>query len=413
MRSAIFIAMWWTLLRDRGALIMGFVLPPIVFVIFATIFSATSGGELNVSVAIYDARGSQTSQRLTEALRARDTVKAVTPAPASPAEVTQWVRDGTADVGIVVRANTTPFGKLSDGPPPLLIIAEPSREIAAAGLLGALQAAYFQALPDAVVSAIADLIDTRIVPFQPQQKAALNAGLAALVHPPGAGSSGANSPVMPFTRLYERQDVFAQNTAPVDITYYAGAVAIMFLLFSASSSAITLIEERDTGLLQRVATGPGGTAVVVDGKFAFGVCQGLAQVMAIFLVAWLAFGVPITAHLGPWLATSFLAAFSASGLPLAFVSVCRSRQQAQSLGNFIILMMSALGGSMVPRFLMPEFIHDVGWLTPNTWVLEAYALTFWRPDGGQLVQSYLALLATGVAGLVIARWAAARAAGQG
>ena len=28
---------------------------------------------------------------------------------------------------------------------------------------------------------------------------------------------------------------------------------------------------------------------------------------------------------------------------------------------------------MVPRFFMPGWLQNIGWLTPNTWVLEAYS----------------------------------------
>ena len=68
MRFAIFKTMWWSLSRDRGSFIMAFALPPIVFIIFASIFSGSSGGQLNLSVAIYDARQSGESKRLIRAL---------------------------------------------------------------------------------------------------------------------------------------------------------------------------------------------------------------------------------------------------------------------------------------------------------------------------------------------------------
>ncbi len=35
---------------------------------------------------------------------------------------------------------------------------------------------------------------------------------------------------------------------------------------------------------------------------------------------------------------------------------------------------------MVPRFFMPPLLQDLGWITPNTWALEAYTEIFWR-DG--------------------------------
>ena len=40
--------------------------------------------------------------------------------------------------------------------------------------------------------------------------------------------------------------------------------------------------------------------------------------------------------------------------------------------------MSALGGSMFPRFLMSENMQKVGLLTFNAWALDGYLKVFWR-----------------------------------
>ena len=50
-------------------------------------------------------------------------------------------------------------------------------------------------------------------------------------------------------------------------------------------------------------------------------------------------------------------------------------------GHILVLVMSAVGGSMVPRFLMPPELQGLGWFTPNTWVLEAYSAVFWQQPG--------------------------------
>ena len=64
MRTAIFSIMLRSLLRDRGALAMSFILPALVFTIFAVIFSGASGGGLSVRVAVADLRADQNSQAL-------------------------------------------------------------------------------------------------------------------------------------------------------------------------------------------------------------------------------------------------------------------------------------------------------------------------------------------------------------
>ena len=68
MSGAIFRAMLLGLLRDRGALLMSFVLPAIFFLIMAEVFSSATSGLLNLKVAVLDEVGSETSSRLVAAL---------------------------------------------------------------------------------------------------------------------------------------------------------------------------------------------------------------------------------------------------------------------------------------------------------------------------------------------------------
>ena len=64
MRAAYFRVMALDLWRDKGALAMAFLLPGVVFVIFALIFSAAAGGDLSVRLALLDQRQTVESGKL-------------------------------------------------------------------------------------------------------------------------------------------------------------------------------------------------------------------------------------------------------------------------------------------------------------------------------------------------------------
>jgi len=42
--------------------------------------------------------------------------------------------------------------------------------------------------------------------------------------------------------------------------------------------------------------------------------------------------------------------------------------------------MSSIGGSMFPRFLMPEAMQKAGLLTINAWAIDGFTKIFWRDE---------------------------------
>ena len=126
--------------------------------------------------------------------------------------------------------------------------------------------------------------------------------------------------------------------------YYAAGVGMLFLFLSGFQSALSVIEERDAGVMERIAAGPYGVRPMIDGKFAFLTAQGLIQLIVIFIVAVTAFGVSIGQSPLLLLITIILSSICAAGLCLAIVGCCRTRSQAHAVGAVLALVMGALGG---------------------------------------------------------------------
>jgi ABC-2 type transport system permease protein len=235
--------------------------------------------------------------------------------------VREAVRLGKADVGLILR-------DAQAGTAPILIVTDPARGIAGAFLAARIESAV------------------------------LGGGAGG----EGAASGGAGS------GLVELEELSALSGDRSTISYYAGAVAVMFLLFIRAA---------------------------VVGKFLYLVAQGVAQVAAIFLVAWLVYGVAFVERPLAWLLTTLLAAAAGAGLGLALAAACATRQQAQAISTFAVLVCSAVGGSMVPRFLMPPWLQELGWLTPNAWAIEAYQGLLWRGEPAAALAPVLAGIGLG------------------
>jgi ABC-2 type transport system permease protein len=52
--------------------------------------------------------------------------------------------------------------------------------------------------------------------------------------------------------------------------------------------------------------------------------------------------------------------------------------QLVALSNLLILVMSALGGSMFPRYLLSEKVQKIGLVTLNAWAIDGFMKVFWR-----------------------------------
>jgi len=390
--------MWLGLVRDRGALTLAFVLPPLMFVVFAEVFSAAGDDDFALRVAWFDPVESDMTRALGASLDKLPGISRIVPEPGSIAELEQRVRDGSADAGLWLRRE--PVAAL-DSEPPIVIIGDASRALAAAVLSGRLQRLIARQHPELDVARAIELIDALAGPYSSAQRARLDEALAGLAEDPGDGSEAGAT-------IGQRLIGEARSLDP-GVAYYAGAIAILFLLFSSFQGAISLIDERHAGIQDRLSVGPGGSGVVVLGKAVFLTVQGLAQAALIFVIAWAMYGLDWPARLLPWTVTALTASALAAALGLLLASACRSRQQAQTASAFVVLIVSAVGGSMMPRYLMPDWLRELGWLTPNAWAIDSWQAMFWREAGvsalwpGWMVLATAAVVALGGAMLLTRR----------
>jgi ABC-2 type transport system permease protein len=365
--------------RDRAGLILAFVLPPIVFLIFASVFASGANGKLDVRAGVTDRIASADSRRLTDILgqalggrlRRFETLPALTAA----------IAEGGVDAGVVLS------GDLVGDPAPVTVLTHPGRRAAGEVLAAQVRIAATQGLPGLMLrrelTRLAPLLGA--VPVSTAIDGRLGAGGAAAYLP------------SPFVaqRVLGRGDPL--------VVYYAGAVSMLFLLFSAAQGAMSLIDERRAGMRMRLGLNIGGVWPLLAGRMLWLTGLGVVQALAIFLVAWAVYRIGLWPNLAPWLVTASCAAWAAAGLGLCLSAASRTREQAQTISTFVILILAAIGGSMAPRFLMPAAFQALGWLTPHAWAIEAYQTVIWRGlvDARVLV-AWAVLVAFGAAGLVMA-----------
>ena len=126
MIGAAFRVMWLSLLRDRAALVMAFVLPTVIFLIFAAIFSGAIGDRIRIHLGLMDLARTETTQRLVAAL-AQDPSLRIETLPATSIEAAaRAVRRGEVDAALVLRGD---LDAASGSDQPVVLIENPARAL--------------------------------------------------------------------------------------------------------------------------------------------------------------------------------------------------------------------------------------------------------------------------------------------
>jgi ABC-2 type transport system permease protein len=411
---------WMNLKRDRVVQALTFLLPILFFSIFASVFGGRGGDSTpRVSVALADEDRSEFSERVIAALQKekalRVRVDGDNGSALDRAAAERLVRNGDVPVAIVIpKGMGESFGQLgfSSSGPTIQMLADPSDPIAPQMVQGLLQKVAMTAAPDLVMQGGMKQFEKHAGALTPEQRKAVDEWIPTLKadagDTTGGGAGGSGGMGIAVTVL----DVMRNDDRKGSlISFYAAGIGVMFLLFSSVGGAGgALLEEAESGTLERLLSTNIGMTGVLIGKWLFLSLIGFAQLTVMFLWGRVAFGLPLFSHIPGFVVMTVVTAAAAAALGLVLASLARTRAQLSGFSTILILTMSALGGSMFPRFLMSETMQKMGLLTFNGWALDGYLKVFWRNAAvwelwpQVLVLSVLGATFLGLARLLSRRW---------
>jgi ABC-2 type transport system permease protein len=345
------------------------------------------------------------------------------PAPAdyTAATAEAAVKAGDAPVALIIPEgfgqHPIAFGPDSGGST-LELLNDQSDAIAPQIVVGLLQKAAITSMPSTMADEGMKYADKYVGGFTPAQKAKVDEGLKALREAEadgkagaGSGSSGNGSSENAgagIVAVNERAVVGENKKSPM-ISFYAAAIGVMFLMFTASGSAGALLDEAESGTLERVLSTRVTMTSLLAGKLVFNTGLAFVQLVAMFLWGWAVFKLDFFSHLPGFAVMGLCTAFAVAAFGMLLASLCHTRAQLGALSTLVILIMSSVGGSMFPRFLMPESLQKAGLLTINAWAIDGFTKVFWRDlPVTDLWPQVAVLLGVGVVLFVVARRVARR-----
>jgi ABC-2 type transport system permease protein len=378
-----------TLRRDRGALILSFIVPIAFFSIFAIIFGGIQNRTPRVSVIVVDEDHSAIAARLVAGLTKEASLNVSTHPEAGPdapapgdytaATAEAAVKAGTAPAALIIPKGfgAHPLGFQPGTPRATFRLLHDSSDLVAGQVVaGMLQKVVMTALPDAMAEVGMQYFDRASGGLTPQQRQNLAANLSRLrtftTQPGMAPASGSVN--------IEMRDIVGENKRSPMIAFYAAGIGVMFLLFAASAAGGSLLDEAESGALDRILSARVSMTTLLAGKMLYCTLLAFLQLTIMFLWGAAVFHLDLFTHVPGFLAMAVATSLACASFGMLLASVSHTRAQQGPIATLIILSMSAIGGSMFPRFLMPETMKKVGLLTFNAWAIDGFTKVFWRDE---------------------------------
>lgn len=365
-------------LRDRSALLLGFLVPIALVTVFGWIMTYAFGGSSGmpkVTLWVVDEDNTTRSKAMVDALRSSEMLN-LRPKTGEEAIGTEKLRtmvtDGDAHHGIIIPKG---YGDSDASDIEIRMLRDPGRNMEDRMIqIAFMQSTFSSGSRNAWMKPMKRIfqergisqdqsgrLDSAMENMQRTVESLFSQQAPAGTEEPSAATNSQDPPqtIAPGNPMDFMSKMVALDTEDIKppsrskkVTYQqaqsVAGMSVMMLLFGLTGAGAILIAERDLGTLKRLFGLPIARESVLLGKFLFLMIIGLAQFMVMFIYGELMFRVglfrdPITlvAIVVTWTATAcsfgmFIATFS------------KSAKQADGLATILILTMAALGGCWFP-----------------------------------------------------------------
>jgi ABC-2 type transport system permease protein len=181
----------------------------------------------------------------------------------------------------------------------------------------------------------------------------------------------------------------AANIIPNTTQHNVPAWTIFAMFFMVVSLGSNIVRERTNGSFIRLKTMPVNFTLVFGSKMFVYVLVAILQVIVIFSVGVFLFpAIQLPSLILPsnpfmLLFVVLVTAISAVSYAMMIGSLARTQEQANGVGAVSIIIFAALGGILVPVFIMPGFLKMISIFSPLYWCLEGFYLLFLK--GGKFL----------------------------
>lgn len=407
------------LFRDRSGFFFTLLWPLIIAVFFGTLFGGGGDGRSAMSILVVDQDESERSQEFIATLDA---------AP----EVDIRVTDRTEAVDLVRRRKSVAYVALKPGfgeacdrmfwgePPTVELGTDPARQAEAAMLEGILMKYGSERMErffsDPTIQRRNIEEGRASLRSSPDMPPAIRANLEQLYSDLdrflGDDSFDADSGTAAGTQAglggFRPLVVDRSDVTVVRRRWPASAYAISFpqgviwgIIGSTAGFAISIVVERTRGTLIRLQVAPISRMYILAGKGLACFLSTIAISVGLYVFAFIVFRLRPGSY--PLLAMAVISSSIAFvGIMMLLSVVGRTEQAAGGIGWAVLIVMSMLGGGMIPLFAMPGWMQRISHVSPVKWSVLAMEGAVWRGFSfSEMLEPCGVLVAVGVVCFIV------------
>lgn len=260
----------------------------------------------------------------------------------SEGEVQDFVREGSADYGVII---PTDFSKR-------LLAGDKAKWLTYSG-----RYEEKNITADTVVNGFMTKVNLQLAAME-----VLDLELAAETGEADSQAAAGDSLIAARNLGAGDSQAFGETSA---MQYYSAAYLIMFLLFGGMAAAIALLTQREEGTLQRMYVIPGSFRASVLGIIVGAIMLAALQAVVIIVFTTYVYDVSWGSHFG-WITLICLLTITAgAGLAITIASFVRTRKTTQILFTIIVFSMTFLSGGMMT--VIEKMVGGANKFTINHW----------------------------------------------
>lgn len=170
----------------------------------------------------------------------------------------------------------------------------------------------------------------------------------------------------------ERRATEERKATPAAFEQTVPGFAVMFSFWLAVFIAASIQSEKRSFMTwRRTLVAPVPRATIVASRVCAYVLIGMAQVTVLFALGWAVFGLDLGDHPYALLPVFIALMLVTTAFGIFMTTLIRDFAALNSVMNLIVILAAAVGGALIPLFLLPGWVRFASPLVPHYWAMKA------------------------------------------